>query len=200
MHRVAVLALLRAHTARTLDAHEAAMTAATVQFLEAHADCFLRSCLPGHLTGSAWIVSPDRRRTLLTHHRKLDKWLQLGGHADGDPDLLAVAMREAHEESGLTRLRPLGREPFDVDRHWIPERKGEPAHWHHDLRFMIEADPEEPLVLSNESKELAWVDVARVTELNPEESMARMVRKTALRAEAPSSNIQAPASGGAIHT
>ncbi len=184
MHRTAVLALLRAHAAKPLDAHEAEMTAATIQFVEEHPNCLLRSCLPGHLTGSAWIVSPDRTRTLLTHHRKLDKWLQLGGHADGDPDLLAVALREAREESGLTRLRPVSPAPFDVDRHWIPERKTEPAHWHHDLRFMIEADPAEPLVVSNESKDLAWVEVARVTALNHEESMARMVRKTARRAEA----------------
>jgi 8-oxo-dGTP pyrophosphatase MutT (NUDIX family) len=154
------------------------MTAEIIRFAEAQADCLLRSCVPGHLTGSAWIVSPDRERTLLTHHHKLDKWLQLGGHADGDGDLLAVALREAHEESGLTRLRAVDAEIFDCDRHWIPERKGEPAHYHHDLRFMIEADPVEPLVISSESKDLAWVDVARVTSLNPEESMARMVRKT----------------------
>jgi 8-oxo-dGTP pyrophosphatase MutT (NUDIX family) len=178
MHRSAVLDLLRAHAARPLDAREAAMTAATIQFVEEHADCFLRTCVPGHLTGSAWIVNPDRTRTLLTHHRKLGKWLQLGGHADGDRDLLAVALREAREESGLTRLHPVSPEPFDVDCHWIPERQGEPAHWHHDLRFMIEADPDEALVVSSESNDLAWVEVARVTALNPEESMARMVRKT----------------------
>jgi 8-oxo-dGTP pyrophosphatase MutT (NUDIX family) len=92
-----------------------------------------------------------------------------------------VALREAREESGLTRLRPVGRAPFDVDRHWIPERKGEPGHHHLDLRFVIEADPAEPLVISSESKDLAWVEVARVAFLNPEESMARMVRKTAPR-------------------
>ncbi|MBS0632920.1 MAG: NUDIX hydrolase [Verrucomicrobia bacterium] len=174
--REPVLKLLRAHVA--LDAHEAAMTADTIRFVEAHEDCFLRSQLSGHLTGSAWIVSPDRTRTLLTHHRKLDKWLQLGGHADGDTDLLAVALKEAREESGLTRLKAVSAAPFDVDRHLIPERKGVPAHYHYDLRFMIEADPAEPLVISDESKDLAWVEVARVTSLNPEESMARMVRKT----------------------
>ncbi len=173
-----VLALLRAHLPRASDAHEAAMTAEIIRFAETHADCLLRSCVPGHLTGSAWIVSPDRTRTLLTHHRKLDKWLQLGGHADGDGDLLAVALREAHEESGLTRLCAVNAEIFDCDIHLIPARGAEPQHFHHDLRFMIEADPSEPLVISNESKDLAWVEVARVTSLNPEESMARMVRKT----------------------
>jgi 8-oxo-dGTP pyrophosphatase MutT (NUDIX family) len=178
MHRTAVLQLLRAHASLALVAHEAAMTAETIRFVETRPGCLLRSELGGHLTGSAWVVDATRARTLLTHHRKLDKWLQLGGHADGDPDLLAVALREAREESGLTRLRPVVPAIFDLDRHWIPERKSEPAHWHYDLRFMIEADPAEPLVVTRESKDLAWVKVSEVTGLNPEESMARMVRKT----------------------
>ena len=178
MHRAAVLALLRAHAAQPLDPHEAAMVADTIRFVEAHADCLLRSCLAGHLTASAWIVSPARTRTLLTHHLKLDKWLQLGGHADGDADLLAVALREAREESGLARVRAITREIFDVDRHWIPPRKSDPGHYHYDLRFLIEADPNEPLVVSSESKDLAWIELHRVTSLNAEESMTRMVRKT----------------------
>ncbi len=173
-----VLDLLRVHGSRPLDAHETAMTADTLRFVTEHADCLLRSQLRGHLTGSAWIVDAARRRTLLTHHRKLDKWLQLGGHADGDPDLAAVALREAREESGLTRLRLVSPDIFDLDRHWIPARKEEPAHWHYDLRFMIEADPAELLVITHESKDLAWVDLDAVAALNSEESMARMVRKT----------------------
>ena len=184
MHRNAVLKLLRAHAAGVVDGHEAEMVLATIAFAEAEVECLRRECVPGHLTGSAWIVSPDRQRTLLTHHHKLDKWLQLGGHADGDPDLLAVALREAREESGLVNVRAVSGEVFDVDRHWIPARKMEPGHYHYDLRFMIVADPEEKLVISSESKDLAWVEVARVTALNAEESMARMVRKTAaLRAD-----------------
>jgi len=181
MHRSDVLNLLRVHAALALEPHEAAMTAATIAFVETHPDCLLRACAPGHLTGSAWIVDPSRTRTLLTHHRKLDKWLQLGGHADGDPDLRAVALREAQEESGLTRLCVVSAAIFDVDRHLIPARKAEPEHYHYDLRFVIEADPAEPLVVTSESKDLAWVSVADVTALNPEESMARMVRKTLSR-------------------
>ncbi len=155
------------------------MTADTIRFVEEHADCLARSQLQGHLTGSAWVVDRTRTQTLLTHHRKLDKWLQLGGHADGDPDLLAVALREAREESGLTQLRTTATEIFDVDRHWIPERKDVPAHFHYDLRFMFEAEPVEPLTVTRESKDLAWVRLTEVVALNPEESMARLVRKTA---------------------
>ena len=170
--------LLAAHRALPLSPEEEASVLETIAFVEGHPDCLLRTCLPGHLTGSAWILSPDRRRTLLTHHGKLGKWLQLGGHADGDPDLLEVALREAREESGLSRLRVVDPRLFDVDRHWIPARGAEPGHWHHDLRFLLEADPSEPLTLTHESRALAWVDVASVPALNPEESMARMVRKT----------------------
>jgi 8-oxo-dGTP pyrophosphatase MutT (NUDIX family) len=181
MHRASAIALLEAHRASAEPGAEAAALEATLAFIAAHEDCLLRTCLEGHLTGSAWIVSPDRRRTLLTHHRKLGKWLQLGGHADGDPDLREVALREAREESGLAGLTPVGANLFDFDRHWIAARGAEPAHWHHDFRFMIEADPGEPLVISSESKALSWVEVSAVTALNPEESMARMVRKTLAR-------------------
>ena len=178
MHRTAVLQLLRAHAARALDPHEAAMAAEIIRFVGDHTDCLQRTCAPGHLTGSAWIVDAPRRRVLLTHHRKLNKWLQPGGHADGDPDLLAVALREAREETGLTRLTPVAPGVFDVDRHWIPVHGDVPGHWHLDLRFLIEADPEDELCVSDESHDLLWIDLVRVAVLNPEESMLRMVRKT----------------------
>lgn len=176
-----VLVLLRAHASSPLDAHEAAMTADMIAFVEAHPDCAERSLQVGHLTGSAWIVDPGRSRTLLTHHRKLNKWLQLGGHADGELDPLSVALREAREESGLTRLRPVSDRIYDVDRHRIPARGAEPEHWHYDIRFLVEADPDEPLCVSDESHDLAWVPIARMADYNAEESMLRMARKTAGR-------------------
>ncbi len=176
-----VAAMLRAHLARAESGHEAEMTAATLAFVEAEPRCAERSLAVGHLTGSAWIVDPSRTRTLLTHHRKLNMWLQLGGHADGDLDIAAVAMREALEESGLTRLKLVSTRLFDVDRHRIPARKTEPEHWHYDLRFVVEADPEEPFVVSEESHDLAWIEIARMADYNREESMLRMARKTRLR-------------------
>ena len=154
------------------------MIVATIAFVEAEPLCAERTLEVGHLTGSAWIVDAARQRTLLTHHRKLNKWLQLGGHADGDLDIAAVAMREAEEESGLSSLRAVSTQLFDVDRHLIPARAHEPEHWHYDLRFMIEADPNEPFVVSAESKDLAWIEIAKMAEYNAEESMMRMARKT----------------------
>ncbi len=178
MKRAPVLRLLRAHATRPLEANEAAMTAAVIAFVETHADCLERSCREGHLTGSAWVVDPARERVVLTHHRKLGRWLQLGGHADGEADLLGVALREAREEAGLTRLRVVGEALFDLDRHRIPARGEEPEHWHLDLRFLIEADPEEPLLVSDESHAVEWVPLGEVARLNPSESLLRLVRKT----------------------
>lgn len=178
MSLTSVVALLRRHEARVEPGHEVAMLAEFPPFIAAHPDCLWRTCLAGHLTASAWIVDPARTRTLLTHHRKLDRWLQLGGHVDGEGDLAASALREAAEESGLTRLRLATPEIFDVDRHRIPARGVEPEHWHYDVRFLVEADPAEPVQVSHESKALAWVRLDEVGRLNPEESLARMVRKT----------------------
>lgn len=172
------VALLRHYEGRAEVGGEAAMLSEYIPFIATHPDCLLRTCLEGHLTASAWIVDAARTSTLLTHHRKLDRWLQLGGHVDGEADLAAGAMREAHEESGLRRLQLVSAEIFDIDRHAIPARGAEPGHWHFDVRFLVEADPSEPLNVSSESKDLAWVPLDDVARLNPGESLMRMVRKT----------------------
>lgn len=138
---------------------------------------FLRARLEGHFTASALLVSADGRRTLLTHHRKLGRWLQPGGHADGDIDLARVALTEASEESGLPGLRVEGG-IFDLDRHWIPERKGVPGHWHHDVRYVVRAGASEAYVVGPESNDLAWLDLVEVAgDDTMDASLRRMARK-----------------------
>jgi 8-oxo-dGTP pyrophosphatase MutT (NUDIX family) len=168
---------------RLLDRYGAAGTAAAVAaqmfraFALQHADSFERNCVPGHFTGSAWLVDRTGQRVLLTHHRKLDRWLQLGGHADGDGDLAGVALREAEEESGLTEL-VVEPEIFDLDRHIIPARGNEPQHWHYDVRFVVRANGSEEFVVGDESHALAWRDITRIaSDTEADESLRRMARK-----------------------
>lgn len=138
---------------------------------------FERARLAGHLTASAWLVDRVGQRVLLTHHRKLGLWLQLGGHADGDPDMVAVALREAEEESGLSGLS-IQPEIFDLDRHWIPEHKGVPAHWHYDVRYVVRAGADEAFVVSDESHALAWRDIQAVhDDPDADPSLRRMAGK-----------------------
>ena len=144
-------------------------------------DCFSNDNYHGHFTGSAWVVSPNKEQILMNHHKNIGKWLQLGGHADGEKDLLSVAVREAKEESGIQNFMVLSTEIFDVDIHEIPERKNQPAHRHYDVRFLLEADPlRNKIVISNESYDVAWVSPKVAVSLNPELSIQRMVQKTLL--------------------
>jgi 8-oxo-dGTP pyrophosphatase MutT (NUDIX family) len=159
------------------DENEHRMVNDTITFAQTYPDCLLRSQLIGHITASAWITDESRQYVLLLHHNKLDKWFQLGGHADGEPDLRKVALTEAREESGLTRFSFISDAIFDVDIHQIPARMSEPAHNHYDIRFLLQASRSEPLVRNAESKALEWVPIQQVSTLNKSESIQRMVRK-----------------------
>jgi len=150
-----------------------------LKFLDDETGYFLRNSYNGHFTGSAWIVSPDRSRILMTHHKKLGKWIQLGGHADGENDLLKVALREAKEESGIQQFKVFSEEIFDLDIHEIPQNNSELGHLHYDVRFLIEADPTgEAVIISDESHDVTWIPLADVAKLNPEVSIQRMKKKT----------------------
>lgn len=148
-----------------------------LDFLDSQPEPFHRSNRVGHFTGSAWLVSADGRRALLTHHRKLDRWLQPGGHADGDTDLARVALREAEEESGLRDL-VVETAIFDLDRHPIPARGDEPEHWHYDVRYVVRATASEVFALSEESHALAWRDI---DELARDEGLDESVRRLATK-------------------
>lgn len=159
-------------------AAEAEVAAQCLALLDDVADPFGRERLAGHFTGSAWLVDAAGERVLLTHHRKLQRWLQLGGHADGDRDLAQVALREAREESGLAGLVLADGELFDLDRHWIPGRGDVPGHWHYDARYVVRATGSEEFVVSEESLALAWRPVAELLEdPHSDESMRRMAGK-----------------------
>lgn len=139
-----------------------------------HPNAYQRNHLPGHITGSAFIVSEDREKTLLVHHAKLNKWLQPGGHADGETDVLSVAMREAEEETGLKQLQAASIQIFDLDIHTIPTRKDFPQHEHYDVRFLITGSEKEAIVVSEESHDVQWVALLELERFNQEESILRM--------------------------
>lgn len=167
--------------ARAWPEEAAVAEAFRVLLADAH-DPFVRARLDGHFTASAWLVDATGTRLLMTHHRKLDRWLQLGGHADGDRDLPAVALREAREESGLAGL-VVEQAIFDLDAHWIPARAEVPGHWHHDVRYVVRATGGEDFVVSDESHALAWRDIDALREdAGTDPSIARMARKWAMRA------------------
>jgi len=173
-----LLALLDAHV--PLDAAEAAHLAAIHAFVASEPQCFSRATLPGHITGSAFVVDERRGLVLLHHHRKLDRWLQLGGHDDGACDAAATALREAREESGLTSLT-LVPSILDVDVHDIPAWGTEPGHQHLDVRFLVHGDGGELPVQSGESHALQWFPVTELTARMGEPGAARVARRLMVR-------------------
>jgi len=143
-------------------------------WLADHPDALLRTCLEGHLTASALVVDAAGARVLLTLHRKLGRWLQLGGHCDGDGNLGSAALREAREESGIAGL-VLDARPLDVDVHRIPARPGEPEHWHLDTRFLVRAPRDAVAVLSEESRALRWLAPGAPEVLGSDDSVRRLL-------------------------
>lgn len=162
------------------DSHEPSCLGRFRQFIAEEPQCFDTQNPRGHITGSALIVNRDFSRVVLTLHRKLGIWVQLGGHADGDALIERVALREAQEESGLTRLSHFPLEgrvlPFDWDIHEIPASAKIPAHWHYDVRYLIMAEDHE-LTISEESQDLRWIALDEVREYTREPSMLRQFSK-----------------------
>jgi 8-oxo-dGTP pyrophosphatase MutT (NUDIX family) len=152
-----------------------------IRFVNANTNCFERSLEEGHITASAWIVDPGRKLALLVHHKKLNLWLQPGGHCDGDPDVVKVAKKEVKEETGLRDFSIFAEEIFDLDIHKIPEWNSIPAHYHYDVRFLIYADSELPLTMNHESNYLRWFNLPEIRLVSPDASVIRLVEKVSLK-------------------
>ncbi len=177
--RDALADALRRHA--PADEEEARDRDLILEFVHRHEYPFDRGIAEGHLTGSAMTVSADGTRVLLLHHRKLDRWLQPGGHGDpGETTGEEVALREAFEESGIAglSLHPRAPRPLDVDVHDIPARGNEPAHEHLDLRYLVVA-PEGATVAPDlaELHEIRWVPWDEVDALGPDHGLRRALAK-----------------------
>ncbi|NNC87452.1 MAG: NUDIX hydrolase [Akkermansiaceae bacterium] len=148
-----------------------------IELLDSEPRCFRRDAFPGHFVGGALVLNADGSRALLHHHRKLDRWLQFGGHCDGEENVLEVARREAREECGIDGLVVASGKPFDLDVHPIPERPGEPWHEHYELRWVLIAPEGARPVCSDESHELRWFTPDEMAALPSDGGTDRMVEK-----------------------
>jgi len=157
---------------------EIAFKDAMIRFREHYpTTCFNRSLQVGHFTASCMLLDKEEDHALLTHHKKLNRWFQLGGHCDGNSDILAVALKEAQEESGINDIIPISPEIFDIDIHLIPGNKKEIAHFHYDVRFLLKVNSNETIKKSSESNDLRWIkrDVNEIPTGNP--SVVRLFNK-----------------------
>ena len=150
-----------------------------LNFLEKNTNCFERSSLEGHFTASAFLLNKAKDQALLMHHKKLDKWMQLGGHCDGDSDVLQVAIKEAQEESGIKAIEPLSFEIFDIDIHKIPERGDVKEHLHYDVRFILRVISDESFVGNQESYALKWFSKNSANVFTNNRSVLRLFEKWA---------------------
>jgi 8-oxo-dGTP pyrophosphatase MutT (NUDIX family) len=134
--------------------------------------------VPGHITASCFIVDRVSGQLLLHHHRRLNRWLQMGGHVEQGEWAVQAALREAREESGLDDLELMTDEVTDIDVHEIPEGKGEPAHAHFDVRYVARTSHPESIVIDRaESNDLAWVGLDRAVPLMNEAASTRVIGK-----------------------
>jgi 8-oxo-dGTP pyrophosphatase MutT (NUDIX family) len=161
------------------DERERASLDRMMRFVSGAATPFDRANPEGHITGSAVVARADGSAFLLVHHRKLDRWLQPGGHCDPmDGGVLGTALREAQEETGIGDLVPaLDGRPFDVDVHPIPAKDGEPAHLHYDVRYLVTSSEETGEPAADEVSDAGWFGLDEALAMGIDESLARCLKK-----------------------
>lgn len=165
---------------KPLDKAEAAFIPRFTELLKNEPRCFYRDCFPAHITGSAILLNPHGDEILMNHHASLDKWMNFGGHADGEEDILAVAIRETMEESGITAFKPITSDIIDIDIHTIPANasKAEPEHYHFDIRYAMQMTDDQPPIISHESKDLQWMDFDQALKsIDANDSLIRLITK-----------------------
>ena len=162
-----------------VDERERGNRDAIVNLLTTSREPFSRSSFdPGHITAGVFILDPAGERLLLHHHRRLGRWLQMGGHVEEGESALEAALREGREESGLVDLELVSRAIFDVDVHAIPAGRGEPDHRHFDVRYLVRtAAPDKITIDRAESNDLAWVPLGEAAARMNEEASSRAIRK-----------------------
>jgi 8-oxo-dGTP pyrophosphatase MutT (NUDIX family) len=177
MHRNDLLNMLNRYRTRFMD--EVAYVRRAISLISQDENIFDRA-RPLHITASTWVVNPDRTLVLLLHHRKYGQWFQPGGHADGDADVLRVALRECAEETGIdsSQIKLIDPELFDVDIHTVPTIGGVQAHGHIDLRFVVEIDDRLDLPGNNESHAVKWFELHEIMHYSKFRSTYRMLEKT----------------------
>ncbi len=174
MHRLNILSLLQRYVPSK---KEFETKKRFIDFINNYPECFKRELAHGHLTSSAWLINKQGDKALLMKHAKLKIWVQPGGHADGEHNLLKVAIKESQEESGIINIEPVFNDIFDLDIHLIPANIKEQAHYHYDVRFLLQVKSEEDFIPNQESLELRWIP-KDINQLPTEEkSVVRLFRK-----------------------
>lgn len=190
MHRQELLSLLNKYHTPFIE--EAGMAIKTRNFVLQYENCFDRKLMTGHVSGSAWVVNPARTHVLLLHHRKLNMWLQPGGHADGNPDILHVILNETSEETGvpIEHIHLVDENIFDIDVHIVHESPHDIRHTHYDIRFLVEIDDATHIPGNHESHQIGWVALDNVSRFNNALSLYRLVRKTLGLSKSQSSKLK----------
>lgn len=143
--------------------------------------CFYRDHFDrGHITASALLLNETGDKILMNHHKSLNRWLAFGGHCDGEEDVLAVAIRETMEESGLTSFKPISPNIVDIDIHTIPAnpKRNEPEHDHYDISYVMQMTGDQKPIISDESINLQWMTFDEaIAAADNKNNMTRLINK-----------------------